>query len=75
MRKIYLTFKNSMLSFICTHGPIHLFSEEYFSHIQRPLGMAISPNLPCCRGLEVCLYVCAPGSKPSPANLPIAGFR
>ena len=75
MEKIYLIVKNNMLSCLCTHCSVHLFCEEYFFHIQRPLGLAISPNLLCCQGLEVCLYVCVLDNKAFPVNLPIAGFR
>jgi len=74
MEKIYLIVKNNMLSCLCTHCSVHLFCEEFFSHIQRPLGLPISPNL-CCQGLEVCLYVCVLDNKAFPVNLPIAGFR
>ena len=59
---------------MCTHCSAHLFCEDFF-HIQRPSGLAISLNLLCCQGLEVCLYVCVPGNKADSVNLPIAGYR
>ena len=41
---------------------IHLFSEYYFPHVWYPSGSAISPNLLCYRGPEVCLYIYALGA-------------
>jgi len=49
--------------------------KNIFSHIQRPAGLAISPNLLCRQGVEVCLYVSVLAGKAFPVNLPIAGFR
>ena len=42
---------------------IHYIGELIYSHIQRPSGSAIIPNLLCYRRLEVLLYVCASGAS------------